>query len=147
MHKTLYSKAYAPKTQNKLLITIHSYHQKQCFIFVLSCILTFDLTSEKSTSSVTRECHSTPDISNQSLRVSETLNQKTNNETKGAIIIYIKSKYNLKNIFKMQEVVDLNRGEQGTCTVMLARTAVLAHSSTGIWLLKSQSEKLFEGHA
>lgn len=47
----------------------------------------------------------------------------------------------------MQKIVDLYRGEQGTCTVLLARTATLTHSSPGIWILKCQNEGLLEGHA
>lgn len=47
----------------------------------------------------------------------------------------------------MQKIVDLYRGEQGTYTVLLARTAMLTHSSPGIWILKCQKEGLLEGHA
>lgn len=46
----------------------------------------------------------------------------------------------------MQKIVDLYRGEQGTCTVLLARTATLIYSSPGIWILKCQNEGLLEGH-
>lgn len=47
----------------------------------------------------------------------------------------------------MQKVVDLYRGDQGTCTVLLERTAMLTHSSTGIWILKGKNERLLEGCA
>lgn len=46
----------------------------------------------------------------------------------------------------MQKAVDLYRGEQGTCRDLLARAAMLTHSSTGIWLLKGQNERLLVGH-
>lgn len=36
----------------------------------------------------------------------------------------------------MQKIVDLYRGEQGTCRVLLVRTAMLTHSSPGIWRAK-----------
>lgn len=47
----------------------------------------------------------------------------------------------------MQKVVDSYRGDQGTCTVLLERTAMLTHSSTGIWILKGKNERLLEGCA
>lgn len=55
------------------------------------------------------------------------------------LIICTKKKYNLKIILKMQKVVDSYRGKQGTCTVLLASTATLTYSSTGISLLKCQN--------
>lgn len=71
------------KQQNKLLNITHSYQQGiECLIFVLSCILTLHLTSEKWTSCITREFHSILYITNQSLKASETLTQKLNDETK-----------------------------------------------------------------